>query len=603
MAMMQYMRGAVAKWVLYLLIFAFVGLIIFEWGMDFTGLRSNPNVAAKVNGEEISREVYGRAYEATYQNYSARFGAEYAEKQLKQIEDQAFNDLVRNVLIRQEVEKRNLTVSPDEMFYYTYHNPPEEIKRDSTFMNEQGQFDLARYQAAIQSGVNEQAMQFLEFQLSQSIPTQKLADEISSTIFVTDSEVREEYLRQNQKATVEYLFVNSSRFANEEIEVTDAELQAKYDERKDSFKQQERKKIEFVRFSTSPTADDSASTKELIEDLLQRARSGVDFGELARDFSDDNTNSEQGGDLGFFPKEKMVASFSEAAFNASVGDIVGPVETQFGLHIIKVNDRKEEDGVPQVSAQHILRNFTASTKTKDAASDSADFFASNAQDESWEAALGVDNLTAQSTAFFQEASGFIPGLGPASRVSNFVFRNEVDAVSDPIQTDQGWIVARITERQPERTQTLDEVRATLENQIKRDKRNASAANFADGLLQKLNEGLSLAEIAEQDSSLTFEAPEAFTRNGYIRNVGRDAAFIGTAFSLNVGETSGSIEGNNGGYILKLTAKDEFNPAEYAARKEGIRTSLRQQKEQRVFEAWLADLRERAEIEDLRYNFL
>ena len=338
----------------------------------------------------------------------------------------------------------------------------------------------------------------------------------------------------------------------------------------------------------------------MAKDLLLRAKSGEDFAELAGTYSADNSAS-QGGDLGFFKRGTMVKPFEEAAFSAKVGDIVGPVRTRYGLHIIKVTDRKRENGEEMVRASHILLKFEASPQTIEAARDSAGYLAALAKEEGWEKAVEAENAPAQSTPFFPEGSGFVPGIGVEREVSRFVFRNDVGSISDPIETEQGFVVVRIADRQKARTKSLEEVRAQIESLLKREKQKALAGDFARKIKKDIDNGESFEVIAKRDS-LEHKTTDPFTRNDFIPGIGRDPVFIGTAFALNTGEISEPVEGMRGYYIIKLLEKTEFDEEDYKAKADLIRQDLERRKQQQAFAQWYENLKSRAEIKDYRNQY-
>lgn len=95
---------------------------------------------------------------------------------------------------------------------------------------------------------------------------------------------------------------------------------------------------------------ETGAAKKKAEEILAKAKAGEDFAKLATENSQDQASAAKGGDLGYFTKGKMVTEFENAAFAANVGDIVGPVQTIYGYHIIKVVDKKGDE----VKASHIL---------------------------------------------------------------------------------------------------------------------------------------------------------------------------------------------------------------------------------------------------------
>ncbi len=596
MALMERMRGF-TKVILYFLVLAFVGTIIFDWGMDVTGLKRNPKVIGKVNGEEISVDTFWQAYQRQIDAYQQQTGNPPTDSQLEYIRNQVWDGLIRDVLVRQEMEKRDIKAYDNEIRYYIFEQPAEVFKTIPAFTNEQGQFDLARFQTALR---DRQVGLDVENILRYNLPFQKFQDEFETTVFVTDSEIMDEYLKRNERVTVEYLFISPDRFNNAEITISEDELKQRYNEKKDIFKEPEKRKIEYVIFPTQATAQDSAFIEEEALDVLERAKNGEDFAELAKTYSADNS-AENGGDLNFFKRGAMVKPFEDAAFSAKVGEVVGPVYTQFGIHIIKVTDRKRENGEEMVRASHILFKYEASSSTISDARAGAYELSELAKQEGWEQAIEELKLEAQTSPFFSEGSGFIPGLGISRSASRFAFTNPVGSISDPIETDQGFIAMKIVERQKEHIKPLDEVRGTLEVELKREKRFDLAGDFAKKIKAEIDKGASFEAIASTDS-LDYQKPEPFTRNSFINLVAKDPAFIGTSFSLKPGEVSDPVKGIRGYYIIKCLDRSKFDETDFQNKKELIRRDVMDKRTRQAFSEWYAKVKEQAEIEDNRAIF-
>jgi peptidyl-prolyl cis-trans isomerase C len=127
------------------------------------------------------------------------------------------------------------------------------------------------------------------------------------------------------------------------VTVTEEDLKKHYtaNEKKYTDPEQVKARHILIKVAAGAPVEEKKKAKEKAEGLLKRLKDGEDFSKLADEFSEDPTTKKKGGDLGFFPRGRMVKPFEEAAFSLKNGQMSGVVETQFGYHIIKVEDRKE----------------------------------------------------------------------------------------------------------------------------------------------------------------------------------------------------------------------------------------------------------------------
>ncbi|MDZ7361813.1 MAG: peptidylprolyl isomerase [candidate division KSB1 bacterium] len=604
--------------VLGFLLFAFLALIVVEWGSESTIFRpkEQTGVIASINGQDIHYEQFYRAYQNQIEQYKQQSGQEPPENQLDYLRDQVWENMVREVLVTQEIEKRGIKATNKEIIHYIYNEPPDLIKQNQSFQNDKGEFDHAKYQAALNDANADPFWRQVETYLRASLPYQKFQDEFDASVIVTEGEVRDDYVKRNQKATVRYIFFNPESYrqkataANGQIPVEKSAVEKYYKEHTQEYKDAEKRKIDYVIFSNKATRADSDMVRSLAMEILQRAKSGEDFAELAQTYSEDEGNRDKGGDLGFFKRGQMVKPFEEAAFGANPGDIVGPVETTFGLHIIKVVAKKFEEpteenkkdknqkGEEMVQASHVLLKFQPSRQTIEAARDSANYFAAAAKEAGWETALKSEKLTAQTSAPFAKGSGFVPGIGMKSSVSNFVFRSALGTISEVFDVPSGFMVLRVAEVQKERIRPLEEVQAQIENILRSEKLKEMAFEAAKAARAKLEGSMTLEDLAAQDS-LEIKTPEAFARSGFISGVGRDPNFIGTAFSLQPNQISPAVKGTRGAYLIQLLSIEPVNETDYQQQKEMIRSQLYDRARQNAFSQWYTDLKEKAKIKDYR----
>lgn len=349
-----------------------------------------------------------------------------------------------------------------------------------------------------------------------------------------------------------------------------------------------------VRASEGDEAARAAARQEIV-DARARIQGGEDFAAVAREVSDDPGSAARGGDLGFFGRGAMVAPFEDAAMSARVGQLVGPVETQYGYHLIEVTDRADQE-VQIADLAHQIRADVATLSRIQERLDDLHYYAAESGDFAGEAQRM--NLTPQQVTI-QEGQEFIPGLGSSATIFNFLNDASKGDVSDVIELNDQFVVLQLQEIQPEGFRSLEEVRAELEPRV----RVAKKAEIQAGRLEQAMSGSSdLNAVASKVGSEVREASGVAFNSPVVTGLGREPKFTGTALGLEEGETSSVIEGETAAYVLRVTAVHEPPPMTETQR-EQLRNQLLEQKRATVRMQWLTSLREKAKIEDNRRFFI
>ncbi|MFQ5863825.1 MAG: peptidylprolyl isomerase [bacterium] len=562
----------------------------------------HPNAIAVVNGKEITDRQFYDAYNRELQAFRDRTDAEPSEYQLESIRNQVLESLIQEILIQQTLQKKGITANDEEIVYRLFNDPPEFLKNQESFQNDQKQFDMAKYQAALNDPANAGQWRFVEEFLRQNLPLEKFQQRLQASVRITEDEVKRAYLKQNQKVKVKYIFFDPNKYLKDDIQVSDEMIKNYYDTHKEEFREEEKRKIQYVLFPIKATAEDTLSKWDLAKSLLERARSGEDFAELAEIYSEDPGSQDKGGDLGFFGRGAMVKPFEEAAFAAKVGEIVGPIQSNFGLHIIKVEEQRIKEGKKEVRARHILIKFEASRNTYNKAKDEAFYFAEEVRDKPFDQVATEFGLKVETTNFFPKGRGLVPGLGLNKKVSRFIFENKIDKIGEVEETPQGFFVYRIAEIQNERIKPVEQASSAIKNKLLAEQRMTMAGELAQKVHEKIQNGLSFDEAAAQDS-MEIKETEPFTRSGYVPGVGRDPKFVGAAFALQeVNEVSEPIGGTKGHYILQLLEKTEFDPEDYELKKKTLAQQLLQKRQSQVFAKWYTQLKAKANIQDYRDRY-
>ena len=343
--------------------------------------------------------------------------------------------------------------------------------------------------------------------------------------------------------------------------------------------------------------NDSIAALKTAKDVYSKARRGEDFASLARTYSKDPGSAARGGDLGWFGKGKMVKSFEDAAVKARPGQIVGPVRTPFGYHIIKVLARDNRE----VKISDIHMSINASSQTKSDVQQRAQEFSYFAKQGDYVKEAEKDKYTVTETPPFQK-NAVIPGIGMNPVVNKFAFGGKVGAISEPITLQDGIGVFMISEVKEAGIRPFDEVKGAIEIQLRRAKKTEKLKTLAAELRQSLAPTDSLQKISVTRRDLAVQHLQPFTLGGFIPGIGRDLGFIGGIANLKAGEISKPIDGQRGVYLAKLLSKTQFDSTAYNGQKETLRTQMLSEKRNRFFSDWSDQLKKSAEIVDNREQF-
>ncbi|MCZ6631772.1 MAG: peptidylprolyl isomerase [bacterium] len=601
--MLSHMRSATFVKVLMMIVaVAFVGLIVLEWGADFSSRRFTADDAiGSINGVEISHDRFDQELRNDYQQAKASGNN---EPEIAQLIGPTWNRIVSQTLVAQQIEKYGIGVSDNEVNFFNRNQPAEWIQNQEIFQTE-GQFDMAKYTAFLDNPSTysdpqmKQFVLFAESNARQMLLSQKLENYVAGSVRVTDNEIRDAFLGQNEKVKVAYAGIEANTIADSLVSVTDSDIQAYYDQNKDDFHQDAAIKARYISYPKEPTPRDEEQTLAEIRRILAEAREGVDdFAELARDYSD-GPSAPRGGDLGFFGRGRMAKPFEDATFALQPGQISEPVRTQFGWHIIKVDSTKGAADSLQIKARHILLEVKPGRGTMDSLQIAAEEFLENAEQNGFDAAVNQKNLQANDTGFIT-AGSFFPLLGNrTSGLVNFFLHSDPGDLSSSYETDQSIYIFALLESRPEGPRPLEEVKNQIVSRVKQQKKIDVAATRMAPVISQIQSGKSLKETAKA-AGLKYNEPEPFTRNDFVSGVGSRNSFTGTAFRTELGKTSGLITTDRGAYVLQVLEKQPVDESTFEAQKPILSQQLLSQKRTEVLSAWFTDVRESAEIVDNRH---
>ena len=347
--MMRQMRAA-TKPIMLITALAFVGLMVFQWGMDITGQSSGGlGEIGRVNSDAVMYTEYMAAYRNLYDEVQASQEEPISSQQNTEIEDAAFDEVVNQLLIRQELRRRGIGVSDQEISQAAQLSPPGELRPQ--FTDEEGQFDFNGYQIFLATLPAEQLL-LLEAYYRDVIPRGKLLRQVSAGIYLSDAELWQLWKDQNEQVEVRYLaFDPANRYEDGQFSIPDSEIEEYYRDQQEEFEVPARAAVKVIVLDKTPTAADTAASGERAGEIRQELLDGADFAETARQTSVDQGSAELGGELGVFPKGRMTGAFDSTVFSTPVGELTEPVKTAFGYHVIEIQERWAQDSA---QARHVL---------------------------------------------------------------------------------------------------------------------------------------------------------------------------------------------------------------------------------------------------------
>jgi peptidyl-prolyl cis-trans isomerase D len=583
------------KWIMLVTAIAFVALMVFEWGMDITG-QSGGGLSdlGRVNGDPVTYEMYQAAYRNLYDQVSRASEDPITAAQNRDIEDAAWNEVVNQILVQQELDRRGIRVSDMEIRDAAQFSPPPELMSDPLFQTD-GQFDLQRYQEFLANAADALFLLQLEAYYREVIPQSKLMRQVTSGIYFTDAELWEAYREENEQITVRYLALNPAfMYGNEDVQVSEADVQSYYREHEDDFQIPAQAELKYVVLTKAPLREDSIASGTRAQEVRQELLDGADFAEVAlRESSDEGTRN-RGGDLGTFPRGQMVPAFDSVAFSAPIGQITEPVQTPFGYHIIQVHDRQADS----VTASHILIPIERSNESELnllTLADTLEVLGETLTLEEAAAQVGLPVQTQEMTELFP----FLAGAGQISDGLLWVFEEGTPGEVSPVFEDrQAFYMMELVSSTPAGTQTLEQARVNIEQILMMEQKVEMARAAAADMVETARAAGTLEVLDDGDQFIVQEAGPG-TRGDFFAGLGVQNRAIGTAFGLEDGAISDPVVWNNNVYLVQPLERVAADSAAFEEAKATQRARLSYTVQQQRLQQWIEGLREVARIVDRR----
>jgi peptidyl-prolyl cis-trans isomerase D len=499
---------------------------------------------------------------------------------------------------------------------------------------------MDRYTTEVQTRFQMTVPDF-ETEVKNELLQQKFQQIVTDGITASDDELREEFRRENEKVKLDYVLIKPEDLQSK-IEVSDTDLTAFFEKNKaqyviperrnvnyalldtaqlrqrlqvtddeqkifyqshiDQYKLQDRAHVAHILFKTVGKTDaEAAEIRKKAEDVLNKAKHGGNFADLAKQNSDDTTK-DKGGDLGWIVRGQTVPEFEAAAFSLPKGSISDLVKTQYGFHIIQVIDREtaRTQTLDEVKASIIsqLLQEKAEQQAETASAQIADEIRRGGRVPIADLAKKFNLATGE--AKLVESGQPLPELGNAPGLVDTIFRQRVGDVGSPIHTDRGFAVVSVKEILPSHPATLTEVRDKVTSDYRHEKGVELAKARAEDLGKRARSGENFASAAKA-FGFDVKTSDALSRTASIPDVG-SIKQLPAAFTLPVGQFGDPVVLGTNWVVYRVAQHDPVNQDDFEKQKAKIEEQVLQRKRQTAYELFRTALKSRLQQEgQLRLN--
>ena len=588
------------KWIFVVLTVAFLGTIIFSWGMGGFKNRDETSIIGEVDGHKITPEDFNDIVRFETEKAKQQSGEDLDEQTRKKFREDAWDNEIERILKLNDARKLGIKVSKYEIAHYVENYPPKEVQ-DAEIFQQDGKFNPSAYRDFLQTPQAEPYLRDIEPRIRDFLYDQKLTFHVMQSTDVPIEEVRDEYASQAVTGKLRFIPIVNDRFEVDSSEVTEEMLRRYYKLFSNRFKKYPQARFAFVKFKTVPTTEDSLDVLHDAEELLKDIESDNDFSELAQNYSDDKTTSENGGDLGWIGRGSMGNDFMDAALEAQAGDIVGPVLTGKGYHIISIEDRRVEDGEDEVKARHILLKIEPSPDTRDQVYTDAYNFAQDVEELDFLTIADEYGYSVDTTESFSEA-GYIKGLGRMRMAAEFCFNNTVGKVSGVYPIPEGYVVFKSVEITGEDLKPFEDVRTIIYRSISTILQKNKTWDKAAELAGRIETVEDMERVADEAGFKVYVTEDSLKPSGKLpTGLKQDKEFLQQAFHLGEGSNPEIVQTKLGCYITYIESKSAWNEEEFLVFHSSIYQSLISKNQDQTVRNWIRELRIAADIKDYRYK--
>jgi peptidyl-prolyl cis-trans isomerase D len=589
-------------------------------------------VLANVAGEPVTTlEVQREARQMLRQQFPR--GGEQAAMLLPYFAERAAQNLISRKVLVAEAERLGLRATDEEVRDELQHG-----RYAPTFFPGGNFVGQQQYESILQNA--DLSVPVFEQNVKYDILLDKLRDLATGGVLIPEAEVRKEFEKQNSKVKFDYAVLRKDDLLKQ-IHPSETELKAFYESNKATYNNSipEKRKVRYVVLETAKImAETSVSPQDLqgyydqhredyrvpeqvsvshiliktplpgpdgkvdpkgveearkkAEDVLKQLKAGGNFAELAKKYSEDPGSGKNGGSLGFIGRGRTVPEFEKAAFSLPKGSTSDLVQSSYGFHIIRVDDKQAAHVKTLDEVKDQIEGSIREQKAAQAVSNQVNALLGQARAAGLDKAAAAKGLNVINTDFVSRTDS-LPGIGNSAEFMSTAFGQAEKSPPEQVALPQGYAVFEVLAVKPPATPTFEEIRSRVETEFQNERVAALLSQKTQELADRAKAEHDLKKAAKE-AGATLKTSDFVQPDGQVPDIGSMAGGAAVAFTLKSGEISGPITNGNTGVVLSILERQEPSSQDFAAKQDQLRDSLRQARQMEMFNLFVANLRTQME---------
>ena len=603
--MMQSLRENMKLIIWITAIIFLVGFGILELGgvVGTNDSQTGPKgVIAMINGEPIRYQEYNQLYTQMVQQLTSQRTMQEGEDSY--VREQAWQQIVRAKLMEQEARRRHIQVTPEEIKAAIRLTPPDFLMKAPVFQTD-GQFDYRKYLSEVDNPNSQLPWSQVEAYVAANLPAQKLQDEIVTAAKISEGDVRDRFLLQNDKIDIHFVAFTPDSFPVDTTRIGGADVESYYKAHPELFIGPAQTRVQVMLVPRAPSESDFSAGKERLQGILDQIRAEPDsFEAFARSYSEIGSAAGGGNVPGEPYTTEMRPVFVKGLRDVKVGQISEVLREERSLHIFRVDNRHPDKttGRERIKYHEIAIRVQPGPEAIRAAREMVTSYTKEAKRSGVAAVATKHGLRTFQSDYFSEGQSGNSLFERFPDIELWCFQAKVGSISRPLPSEVGWYVYQILDQRKAGLRPLESVEHEARLALIHSLKTAKAEEAAKQARAAILAGMSVGDAAKRFRAVQSGEAKAVTRNGYIASLGREPKSVGTLFALPAKTWSPVLTSQASVLFAFIDAHAAPTEEEFQKEEATLRQNMLNERRQVAFVEWMQDVRRRAKIVDYRENF-